>query len=188
VNILQTSIEEAAATLRSLSALEPALTRAAETVRRCLLDGHKLLVCGNGGSAADGADFSTEFTCRFKEDRRPFPAMNLSNGGSLVTAIGNDYDFAEVFARQVRAFGQDGDVLVVFSTSGRSPNIVRALEEASANGLQSIAFLGRGGGAAAGMATVELLVPNTSAARTQESHKFMLHVICEMVDGDLARG
>ena len=185
---LQDSTEEAIATLRSLSSLEGALDRAAEMIRRCLLGGSKLLVCGNGGSAADGADFSTEFTCRFKKDRRPYPAMNLSAGGSLLTAVGNDYAFSEVFARQVQAFGQTGDILVAFTTSGNSRNILRAIEEATRKGLQSIAFLGKDGGAAAGLATVELLVRSQTTARIQEAHKFLLHTLCEILEEDLVKG
>ena len=188
MSILRDSTEEAVATLRSLSGLEGTLDRAAGMIRRSLLGGGKLLVCGNGGSAADGADFATEFTCRFKQDRRPYPAMNLSVGGSLLTAIGNDYDFTEVFARQICAFAREGDILVVFTTSGNSRNILRALEEASRMGLQSVAFLGKGGGAAAGLATVELLVPCNTTARIQESQKFLLHVLCEMLEEDLVKG
>ncbi len=188
MSILGESTEEAVATLRSLSPLGNALERAAEMIRRCLLEGGKLLVCGNGGSAADGADFATEFTCRFRHDRRPYPAINLAQGGSLLTAIGNDYEFAQVFARQVRAFGREGDLLVAFTTSGHSPNIVQAVEEAVRMGVRSVAFLGKGGGAAKGLATVELIVPSDNTARIQEAHKFLLHVLCEMVEGDLAKG
>src|SRR5579862_6456770 len=100
MSILPHAIKSAVASLESLHALEEPLGLAAQMVEKCLLGGHKLLVCGNGGSAADGADFSTEFACRFISDRRPYPALNLSGGGSLLTAIGNDYDFSELFARQ----------------------------------------------------------------------------------------
>ena len=99
----------------------------------CLCGGRKLLVCGNGGSAADGADFSAEFGCRFVTDRRPYPALNLAQGGSLMSAIGNDYGYEEVFARQVAGLGQRGDILVVITTSGNSKNILRALEESGWN-------------------------------------------------------
>ena len=120
--------------------------------------GKKLLVCGNGGSAADGADFSAEFGCRFVTDRRPYPALNLAQGGSLMSAIGNDYGYDEVFARQVAGLGQRGDVLVAITTSGNSKNILRALEEGKARGLTTVALLGRDGGPAKGMAEIELLV------------------------------
>ena len=175
--------------LESMVGLEPALGRAAEVVGRCLVAGGKLLVCGNGGSAADGADFATEFACRFVTDRQPYAAMNLAGCGSVLTATGNDYGFDEVFARQVRAFGRSGDVLVAISTSGNSVNILSAIAAANIAGLQTIALLGQDGGRARGLARVELVVPCTVTARIQEGHKFLLHVLCEMVEaGWLLRG
>jgi D-sedoheptulose 7-phosphate isomerase len=185
--MFRNSLSSAVATIESLAALEDNLLRAVDLVRTALLAGNKLLVAGNGGSAADAMDFSTEYTCRFSGDRRPFPAINLATDGSLMAAIGNDYAFEEVFARQVWAFGKPGDVLVVYSTSGKSPNILRALDEAKKRGLVSIAFLGRDGGPAAGRATVDLIVPAEVTARIQEAHKFLAHCICEQVDGDLKK-
>lgn len=169
-------------TLKSLRALEPTLLRASELVGECLTRGGKLLVCGNGGSAADGADFATEFACRFVTDRQPYPALNLAACGSLSTAIGNDYGFEQIFSRQVRAFGMKGDVLVAISTSGNSPNIKAALAAGNELGLQTIALLGRDGGAARCLATLDLIVPGTATARIQEAHKFLLHVLCEIVE------
>jgi len=179
---VQSSIDQAAQTIESLRKLEGDILRAAELVKGCLLNGGKLIGCGNGGSAADVADFTTEYTCRFMGDRAPFPAINLTADGGLLTAIGNDYGFEDVFARQVRAYGKTGDVLLAISTSGKSRNIIRALEEARNLQVQSIALLGKDGGEARGLATVELIVPGTVTARIQEAHKFMLHVICELVD------
>jgi D-sedoheptulose 7-phosphate isomerase len=187
MSILSHAIPSAVATLESLHALEQPLGLAATMLEACLLGKHKLLVCGNGGSAADGADFSTEFACRFISDRRPYPAINLSQGGSLLTAIGNDYSFDEVFARQVWGLGAEGDVLVAISTSGNSKNIIRALEEAKHRKLKSIALLGRDGGAAKGLADIDLIVPQHTTARIQEAHKFLFHVLCEMVEGNLQR-
>ena len=185
--IFRDAIETAVATMRSLSALEEPLQRAAKLIEECLATGHKLLVCGNGGSAADAADFSTEFTCRFMHDRRPYPALNLAQGGSLTSAIGNDYGFEEIFARQVMAFGERGDVLVAITTSGNSRNVMRALEEARGLGLTSVALLGRNGGSTKGMADIEFVVPGDSTARIQEAHKFLLHVLCEIVEARLPR-
>ncbi len=182
MNIFDTAVRDALATIQSLHTLQPALARAAELVGTCLVGGGKLLVCGNGGSAADGADFSAEFTCRFMADRRPYPAINLTACGSAVTAIGNDYAFEEVFARQVRAFGRAGDVLVALTTSGNSPNILSAIAAANIAGLHTIALLGRDGGRARGLAKVELIVPSPVTARIQEAHKFLLHVLCETVE------
>jgi len=144
-----------------------------------------MLVAGNGGSAADGSDFATEYACRFIRDRKPFAALNLSACGSLLTAIGNDYGYEWAFARQVEAFGRPGDVLVVISTSGNSPNIMRAIEAAKALDLHSIALLGRDGGRCRGKADIELLVNTRVTARIQEAHKFLLHSICEHVEDAL---
>lgn len=180
--ILQNAINGALDTLESLRAMEEPLERAAAMVSRALCDGKKLLCCGNGGSAADAAHFATEFLCRFMGDRRPYPALCLASEGSLMAAIGNDYHFEEVFARQVWGLAQPGDLLVVFTTSGNSRNVIRALEEAKARGIQSIAFLGRDGGATKGMATIDLIVPGTVTARIQEGHKLLLHALCEMVE------
>ncbi len=180
--ILQNALRAAELTFQQLGDLGSALLRAGDLVTECLLSGHKLLICGNGGSAADGADFSTELACRFIHDRRPYPALNLAQGGSLTSAIGNDYGFDEVFARQVWAFGQHGDLLLAITTSGNSRNILRALEEVRKRGLTSIALLGRDGGSVKGMADVEMIVTGDSTARIQEAHKFLLHVLCEIVE------
>ena len=180
--ILAQAIRAATATIQSVATLEQWLGRAAEMIEQCLHNGNKLLVCGNGGSAADAADFCTEFACRFVEDRRPFPAMNLAQGGSLLTATANDYGFEEVFARQVRAFGNADDLLIAISTSGKSKNIRRVLEEARACKLKTVALLGRDGGLAVGLADVDLVVRGDSTARIQEAHKFILHVLCEAME------
>jgi D-sedoheptulose 7-phosphate isomerase len=184
---LQESIRAACAVFESLQELTEPITRAADAMVECLCAGKKLLVCGNGGSAADGADFSAEFGCRFVTDRRPYPALNLAQGGSLMSAIGNDYGYDEVFARQVAGLGQRGDILVAITTSGNSPNILRALEEGKARGLTTVALLGRDGGKARGRAGIELLVRSETTARIQEAHKFLLHVICGLVDARLPK-
>ncbi len=185
--VLQESIAAACRTFQSLEEMAAPVTRAADCMVECLCAGGKLLVCGNGGSAADGADFSAEFGCRFITDRRPYPALNLAQGGSLMSAIGNDYGYDEVFARQVAGLGKPGDVLVTITTSGNSKNILRALEEGKARGLTTIALLGRDGGPAKGMAEIELLVRSNTTARIQEAHKFLLHVICGLVDERLPK-
>jgi phosphoheptose isomerase len=185
--ILKSAIAAATKTLQSIVDLESQVTRAAQLITDCLTNGEKVLACGNGGSAADAADFCTELACRFVEDRRPYPAMNLSQGGSLITAVGNDYGFEEIFARQVRAFGNSGDILLAISTSGKSKNIRRAIEEAGSRKLKTIALLGRDGGSVTGIADVDLIVKSDSTARIQEAHKFILHVICEICEARLPR-
>ena len=185
--ILKNAISAATKTLESIADLESQIANAAELISNCLTNGKKVLACGNGGSAADAADFCTEFACRFVEDRRPFPAMNLAQGGSLITATGNDYGFDEIFARQIRAFGNSDDVLIAISTSGKSKNIRRAIEEARAQKIKTIALLGRDGGSSAGLAELDLVVKGDSTARIQEAHKFILHVICEICEARLLK-
>jgi D-sedoheptulose 7-phosphate isomerase len=185
--ILKSAIAAGTKTLQAIIDLESQIAKASDLIADCLTSGEKVLACGNGGSAADAADFCTELACRFIEDRRPYPAMNLSQGGSLITATGNDYGFEEIFARQVRAFGNDGDVLIAITTSGKSKNIRRALEEARERKLKTIALLGRDGGSTAGMADVDLIVKGDSTARIQEAHKFILHVVAEICEARLPR-
>lgn len=184
---LRNAMAQAHQTIETLAGLEEAVGQAADLITDCLTSGHKLLVGGNGGSAADAADFCTEFACRFVEDRRPYPAMNLSQGGSLLTATGNDYGFDAIFSRQIAAFAQAGDVLLVISTSGKSANIRQALEEGKARKLRSIALLGRDGGPSKNIADIDLIVRSDVTARIQEAHKFLLHVLCEICEPRLPR-
>jgi phosphoheptose isomerase len=184
---LQRAIEDSLATTRSLAGFEEPLQRAAGMVRECLVSGHKLLVCGNGGSASDATHLATEFLCRYLEDRRPYPAISLTANGEYMTAVGNDYSFDEVFARQVWGLGEKGDVLIAFTTSGKSRNVLRALEEAKRRELRSLCFLGRDGGFTKGVATLDLIAPGTSTARIQEAQKLLFHVLCEMVEEKLPK-
>jgi phosphoheptose isomerase len=181
------AIAAATETLRSLSSLEGQMVEAADLIEQCLRAGNKLLVCGNGGSAADAAHFATELVVRFARDRRAQPAICLASDGGLLTAAANDYGFNEIFARQVAAFGQPGDALICLTTSGKSKNVVRALEEAKARKLKTIAFLGRDGGSTIGMADVDLLVRSDSTARVQEAHQLLLHVLCETIESRLEK-
>ena len=149
---LRDAIEAATQTLCALSGLEPQMAQAADVIDQCLRAGNKLLVCGNGGSAADASHFATELVVRFAKDRRALPAICLTSDSGILTAAGNDYGFDEIFARQVAAFGVPGDVLICLTTSGKSKNVMRALEEAKARRLKTIAFLGRDGGSTIGIA------------------------------------
>lgn len=184
--ILNRAVVAANTTLQSLFALDAQVAKAADLIEESLRAGNKLLVCGNGGSAADASHFATEFVVRFTKDRPAYPAICLSGDGGLLTAAGNDYGFDEVFARQVAAFGLEGDVLICLTTSGKSRNVERALEEAKAHKLKTIAFLGRDGGSTIGMADVDLLVRSESTARIQEAHQLLLHVLCETIESRLA--
>jgi D-sedoheptulose 7-phosphate isomerase len=184
---LQKAIDDAVTTFRGLTALEEPLNRAAKMVLDCLTSGKKLLVCGNGGSASDATHFATEFLCRFSEDRRPYPAISLTANGEFMTAVCNDYDAAEIFARQIWGLAEKGDVLIAFTTSGKSKNVLRALEEAKRKGIESICFLGRDGGFTKGVATIDLLVQGSNTARIQEAQKLLYHVLCEIVDEKLPK-
>jgi D-sedoheptulose 7-phosphate isomerase len=182
---LNETINTSVRTLESLKNLEREVSQAADLIDRCLRAGNKLLVCGNGGSAADASHFATEFVVRFVKDRRALPAICLASDSGILTAAGNDYGFDEVFARQVAAFGAPGDVLICLTTSGKSKNLIRALEDAKARKLKTIAFLGRDGGSTVGIADVDLLVTSDSTARVQEAHHLLLHVLCEIIESRL---
>jgi D-sedoheptulose 7-phosphate isomerase len=184
--ILKNAVAAAKETLQSLLDLDSHTAKAADLIEQCLRAGNKLLVCGNGGSAADASHFATEFVVRFMKDRPAYPAICLAGDGGLLTAAGNDYGFDEIFARQVAAFGLRGDVLICLTTSGKSRNIERALEEAKARKLKTIAFLGRDGGSTVGMADIDLLVRGDSTARIQEAHQLLLHVLCEISETRLS--
>ena len=187
MTILQQAIDDCVATTRALSRFEGVLDLAAALVLECLTSGHKLLVCGNGGSASDATHLATEFLCRYREDRRPYPALTLTANGEFMTAVCNDYHADEIFARQVWGLGQKGDLLIAFTTSGKSRNVVRALEESKERGLQSICFLGRDGGFTKGIASLDVIVPGDSTARIQEAQKLLFHVMCEMIETRLPK-
>jgi len=182
---LNRAIDDSVRTLESLKELGREVSRAIDLIEQCLRAGNKLLVCGNGGSATDASHFATELVVRFAKDRRALPAISLSSDIGILTATGNDYGFNEIFARQVAALGVPGDVLICLTTSGKSKNLIRALEEAKARKLRTIAFLGRGGGSTLGIADVDLLIESDSTARVQEAHKLLLHVLCEVVESRL---
>ena len=183
--VVTTNIADAQAVLQQLAGLEAQVEAASAIIAEAFLSGHKLLACGNGGSAADASHLTTEFVARYDRERRAYPAISLASHGGDLTAIGNDYSFADLFARQVQAYGSPGDALAVFTTTGNSENVFRALLAAKDQKLKTIAFLGRDGGDCAGLADVELLVAGKATARIQEGHKFLLHTICELVDEKL---
>ena len=158
---------------------------AASVLAWALKTGKKVLFCGNGGSAADAQHLAAEFVGRYLLEREGLPAIALTTDTSILTAVANDYDFANVFARQVQALGNNGDVLIGISTSGNSPNVVRAIEVAKAKGLATIGFAGQGGGKMRELCDVCLAVDSKVTARTQEMHILMGHLLCELLDGVL---
>jgi len=178
----EASLAETTRTLQALTTIRPAIDRAGQMILTTLQRGGKLLICGNGGSAAEAAHFSTELVGRYAKDRRALPAIALSADGSLLTCVGNDYGYEHTFSRQVAGFARPGDLLVVLTSSGNSANILAALHEAKKLGLESIAFLGRGGGKARGLATCDLIMPGQSGPAAQEAHLFLIHHFCELID------
>lgn len=176
------SIEEAKRTLEGLKPLQPVVEQIAVAVIAALRRGNKILICGNGGSGCEAQHLAAELIGHYKADRPALPAVALSADGALLSCLGNDFSFEDIFARQVEGLGAHGDVLIVFTTSGNSRNVLRALEAARNRNLTSIALLGRGGGAARGVADLELIVPHDETARIQEAHQFLLHALMDIVE------
>jgi D-sedoheptulose 7-phosphate isomerase len=162
--------------------LEGQISAACVLCVQALLSGHKILLAGNGGSAADAQHLAAEFVGRFVSERISLPAIALTTDTSALTAIANDYGFESVFARQLSGLGTAGDVFIGISTSGNSPNIVQAVEVARAKGLKILLLLGNTGGALKGCGDIEILIPSVRTARVQEMHILIGHIICEAVD------
>ena len=158
---------------------------AAAAILAASREGGKVLVFGNGGSAADAQHLATDLVGRFQRERRAVAAVPLTADGSLLTAVANDYAFDRVFVRQIEALGTRGDLAFGISTSGRSANVVEALRAARARGLRTIALTGNDGGPAGALADIHINVPDPSTARVQEAHRTLIHAICELVERDL---
>jgi D-sedoheptulose 7-phosphate isomerase len=180
------ALQQAISVFTRLHELHQDLDHAAQMAAATLRAGHKLLICGNGGSACEAQHLAGELAGRYKRDRRALAAVSLNADGAVLTCIGNDYRFEDVFARQLEAIGQPGDLLVAFTTSGQSPNILRALEVAKRLGIASLAFLGRDGGAAVKIADHALVVPHHDTARIQEAHQFLLHCLMDEIETTVA--
>jgi D-sedoheptulose 7-phosphate isomerase len=175
-------LAEHVALAEQLRGLLPGVDDAARAVVEAYAGAGRLYTFGNGGSSTDAAHFAEELVGRFERERRALPAQSLSVDASALTCIANDYSYDEVFERQVRAFVRDGDVVIGFSTSGRSPNVVRGLAAAQELGAATVLFGGGSGGDAAAYADIALVVPSESTARVQEMHVLLLHLILEQVD------
>ncbi|MBI2381540.1 MAG: phosphoheptose isomerase [Gammaproteobacteria bacterium] len=165
--------------------LPESIAKAGDIMAQALLDGHKILSCGNGGSAGDAQHFSSELLNRFERERPGLPAMALTTDSSTITSIANDYSYNEVFSKQVRALGQPGDVLLAISTSGNSRNVINAMEAALSRDMLIVALTGRDGGQMAGLIgphDVEVRVPANATARIQEVHLLVIHCLCDLID------
>lgn len=143
--------------------------------------GNKVMICGNGGSNCDALHFAEEFTGRFRKERRPLPAISLSDS-SHITCVGNDYGFDYIFSKGVEAYGKAGDMLIGISTSGNSANVMKAIEKANELGMKTVALLGKDGGALKGMCDYEFIIPGETSDRIQEIHMMILHIIIEGVE------
>lgn len=183
--MIAAALNDLIATLDRFRPLLPAVEKAGLEIQRALAAGNKLLTAGNGGSAADALHLAEELVGRFDKERPSLPAVCLCADPTLLTCIGNDYGFDRLFSRQIEGLGRPGDVLVVFTTSGNSPNLNLALETARARDLMTIAVLGKTGGAAKGKAHHEIIVPSDVTARIQEVHTFVLHAWLSRIEADL---
>jgi D-sedoheptulose 7-phosphate isomerase len=180
--LLGAGLDEHMEVFRRLPTLAAAIEETGCLLAATLSAGGKLLLCGNGGSAADSQHIAAELSGRFLKDRRPLAAVALSTDTSALTCIANDYGFDEVFSRQVMALGRKGDCLLAISTSGNSRNVLRAAEVARAAGIQVIGLLGRDGGALHALCDIAIVVPSATTARIQEAHIFIGHTLCAMVE------
>jgi D-sedoheptulose 7-phosphate isomerase len=183
--VLPKLVADACRTFQSLVAQQTAFERIAVAAIRALKSGGKILTCGNGGSAADALHLAEELVGRYNRHRRSLPAICLNADPTLLTCIGNDFGFDEVFARQIEGLGGKNDLLVCFTTSGNSANVLRALAAAKTKGIMAAVLLGKDGGKAKGKADMELIVDNTDTARVQEAHTLILHALLETIEQEL---
>jgi D-sedoheptulose 7-phosphate isomerase len=184
-NLVLEKLGNSVVTLQKVMAEEPlisALTAAAEATGKAMLAGHKLMVAGNGGSAADAQHLVAEFVCRLTVDRPAMRAIALTTDSSILTAVGNDHCYDNIFERQIEALGQQGDVFLGISTSGNSVNVVKALETARQLGMINIGFSGRGGGKMAPLCDYNIIIPSDVTAHIQESHLALEHIFCHLVE------
>lgn len=183
--ISQQFTDSAQTKLRAVEFLAGPIAEAIETMVRCLMNNGKIMACGNGGSAADSQHFAAELLNRFEKERPGLAAMALTTDTSTLTSIANDYDFVQIFSKQVRALGQPGDVLLAISTSGNSPNVIDAIAAAHDRDVRVVALTGKNGGKMAGLlreGDVHLCVPADRTARIQEVHLLVLHCLCDGID------
>ena len=183
---IQRAFEASIETKRdSLIALEGTIGLASALLNQALVGGHKIMACGNGGSASDAQHFSSELLNRYDRDRPGLPAIALTTDSSTLTSIANDYDYRQIYSKQVTSLGQPGDVLLAISTSGQSPNIIDAIEAANNSDIPVIALTGKDGGAMAQVInenSIEIRVPSNVTARIQEVHILVIHILCELLD------
>jgi len=182
---ISNTISESIAVKRLLLEHTDTISAIGRTLCECFAQGRKVLLCGNGGSAADAMHLEGEFVCRFKKNRKALPAVALGSGLPTASAIGNDFGFDEIFSRQVEAFGLPGDALIAISTSGNSSNVIQAVQMAKSLGIHTIGMLGGNGGKLAAMVDDSLIIPSDVTARIQECHILVGHILCDIVETEL---
>ncbi len=178
------SIKELKSLADAAEILYPSIYDAAYIISKAMKNNSKLMICGNGGSAADAQHMAAEFVNRFLKERKPLPAIALSTDTSILTSISNDYSFDDIFSKQVEALGEKGDVIIGISTSGNSRNVLNALKTAKNRGIFCIGLLGKDGGTIKAHCDLDITVTSESTPRIQEMHIFIIHTICQMVEDD----
>lgn len=179
--LLEKAVRDLTAMIPKLRELEPQMSQLADAMMKTWANRGKVMTCGNGGSASDAMHLAEELIARFQKNRKALAAIALCDP-TAITCAANDFGFEQIFSRQVEGLGNSGDVLIVFSTSGNSPNILRALEAAKKQSLTTAGFLGRDGGKAKALCDIPLVIPAATSDRIQEGHKILYHVLCEWVD------
>jgi D-sedoheptulose 7-phosphate isomerase len=185
MNLLHTNLDalqETISIIKSSDTLTESINCGGDIICDAIRQGKKILIAGNGGSAAEAQHFSAELIARFKKERASYPSIALTTDTSILTAIGNDYGFDEIFKRQIAGLGNEGDVFVVMSTSGNSPNIIEAVKLAKEKNIHTIGLLGKDGGRLKDMVDTVIIVPSPDTARIQEMHLLIIHTWCESVD------
>ena len=185
MSLFQRNLEEHLCLFKKIDILDNEIQKAINLIVNSMKGGHKLLLCGNGGSAADCQHIAAEFTGRFIQNRKPLPAIALTTDSSALTCISNDYSYEDVFARQVSALGCQGDVLIAISTSGNSENISRAVRMSTSLNMTTICLSGRDGGSLSNLCDISIVVPSESTARIQEAHILIGHTLCGGVEQQL---
>jgi D-sedoheptulose 7-phosphate isomerase len=181
-SVLPKIISDACQTLQSILPQQTTFDQAADALVAALKNGNKVLACGNGGSAADALHLAEELIGRYRHNRIPLPGIALNADPTAITCIANDFGYDDIFSRQVEGLGKPGDILVSFTTSGNSTNILRAIEAAGRLGMKTITLSGKGGGQAKGKSTFEIVVPGNDTARIQEAHTLLMHALLERVE------
>ena len=179
--LLNTAVADLTKLIPQLSAMSGNLQRLGDEMLRCWQKRGKVLVAGNGGSCADAMHLAEELSVRFQKNRKGLAAIALCDA-SVITCAGNDFGYDNIFSRQVEALGNPGDIFIAFTTSGNSPNMLRAIERAKSQQLISVAFLGKDGGKAKGLCDIEFIIPSNATSRIQEAHKILYHTLCEWID------